>query len=113
MKRIVAYLFLLVLAFHCSFGQSKHKAKDGVLDLRGWDFGKQGLADLSGEWEFYWQALYSPQSFDTLTIKPTRFSNVPGFWNHLIPDKKILEPGFGYATYRLKVLLPSSKNFRK
>ena len=36
------------------------------------------------------------------------YANVPGFWNSLIPGKRLLEPGFGYATYRLKVLCPPS-----
>lgn len=105
-----AYLFLLVLAFNSSFCQLNVRAKEGVLDLRSWDFAKQGLANLNGEWEFYWKALYSPQSFDTFIIKPSTFSNVPAFWNNLIADKRFFEPGFGYATYKLKVLLPISND---
>ncbi|MCP4132141.1 MAG: hypothetical protein GY754_14310 [bacterium] len=30
-------------------------AKNGVLDLRGWDFKKDGPVKLSGKWEFYWE----------------------------------------------------------
>jgi len=110
MKKIGAYLFLLVFVFNYSFCQSHAKANKGVLDLRNWNFNKDGLADLNGEWEFYWNSLYTPQSFDTLTIKPSTFSNVPAFWNNLIPNKGMFEPGFGYATYKLKVLLPHSND---
>jgi len=108
MKKTGAYLFLLTLLFNYSFSQSEIKAKGGILDLRNWNFDKKGLTDLNGEWEFYWKSLYTPQNFDTLSIKPLAFSSVPAFWNSQIPGKGIFEPGFGYATYKLKVLLPSS-----
>src|SRR5688500_1815774 len=107
MKKTAAYLFLFMLAFNCSFCQSKITAKQGILDLRNWNFTNNGLTDLNGEWEFYWKALYTPQSFDTLTTRLS-FSNVPAFWDNLIPEKGIFEPAFGYATYKLKVLLPPS-----
>jgi hypothetical protein len=107
MKRAAAYLFLLIFLFNYSFCQQPG-AKGGILDLRDWNFTRSGIADLNGQWEFYWKSLYTPSSFDTLSIKPSKFSNVPDFWNKLIPGKGIFEPGFGYATYRLKVLLPAS-----
>jgi two-component system sensor histidine kinase ChiS len=110
MKKIAAYLFFFTLAISGSFCQSKVKAKQGILDLREWNFTRNGLTDLNGEWEFYWRVLYTPQSFDTLAIKPSTFSNIPAFWNKLIPGKGIFEPGFGYATYKLKVLLPESND---
>jgi signal transduction histidine kinase len=106
MKKTGAYLLLWAFTFNYSFCQSRIRAKEGVLDLRNFNFSKDGLANLNGEWEFYWHSLYTPRSFDSAEIRPSTFSNVPAFWNELIPGKKILEPGFGYATYRLKVLLP-------
>ena len=80
------------------------------MDLRSVDFSRQGLIDLSGAWEFYWGRLYTPQSFDSLSVKPSTFSNVPSFWNSHIPNKGFFQPGFGFATYRLKILLPATHN---
>ena len=39
------------------------RAVQGILDLRGWDFGKDGVLSLEGEWEFYWQQLLAPGDF--------------------------------------------------
>ncbi len=58
-------LFLLLLCFFfigdCSERKIPPKAVKGVLDLRGWDFdpstgsGTDGVINLDGEWEFYWE----------------------------------------------------------
>ena len=39
------------------------KATAGVLDLRDWDFEKDGPIDLAGEYEFYWQHHLKPERF--------------------------------------------------
>ena len=83
-------------------------AKQGILDLRNWNWDKDGITDLNGYWEFYWKALYTPDSFNTSAIRPVVYSKVPGFWNSLIPRRNFFSPGFGYATYRLKILCPVS-----
>ncbi|MBF0117418.1 MAG: hypothetical protein HQK79_01165 [Desulfobacterales bacterium] len=67
------------------------------MDLQSWDFDKNGTVDISGEWEFYWQESLEPQ-----------YVIVPGFWDsYTIDGKKI--PHYGYATYKLNVLLPDNK----
>ncbi|MGH7491315.1 MAG: 7TM diverse intracellular signaling domain-containing protein [bacterium] len=81
------------------------RAVNGVLDLTDWDFAKDGPADLSGEYEFYWKQLLAPEDFSH-TSPPERsgFIHVPASWK----GQKLLGerlPGIGYATYRLTVLL--------
>ncbi|HEY5405573.1 MAG TPA: sensor histidine kinase, partial [Ginsengibacter sp.] len=107
MRKITCFL-MLVMICNTSFCQSKISAQKGILDLRQWNWTKEGISDLNGEWEFYWKYLYTPSSFDSVETASTVYANVPGFWNSLIPGKRLLEPGFGYATYRLKVLCPPS-----
>ena len=104
----IACLLSFIIVYNASFCQSKIQAKKGVLDLRNWNWTTNGITDLNGEWEFYWKSLYTPSSFDSAKIEPSIYSNVPGFWNSLIPGKGLFEPGFGYATYRLKILCPPS-----
>lgn len=82
----------------------KPAAKDGILDLRNWDFKKQGIAKLNGQWEFYYDKLLTPEEFQSES-KPikTGLINIPGnFINYMYNGKPL--SGQGYATYRLKVL---------
>lgn len=96
----------LLIVCNSSFCQVH--AKKGILDLRNWNWRTNGITDLNGEWEFYWESLYTPASFDSGKITPSIYSKVPGFWNSLIPGIGLFEPGFGYATYKLKILCPRS-----
>ena len=106
--RKITYFLMCLTICNGSFCQSKISAKKGVLDLGTWNWTKDGITDLNGDWEFYWETLYTPSSFDSAEKISPVYANVPGFWNRLIPGKRFLEPGFGYATYRLKVLCPAS-----
>ncbi|MEO6330649.1 MAG: sensor histidine kinase [Ginsengibacter sp.] len=105
--KIVYILLFIIICYH-SFGQSKVQVKKGVLDLRNWNWATNGITDLNGEWEFYWKSLYTPASFNTAETKPPIYSNVPGFWNSLVPGIGLIKPAFGYATYKIKILCPSS-----
>ena len=85
------------------------KAVDGVLDLREWDFHKDGYATLDGQWEFYWQQLlYSDDFTADSAPRMTGFLQVPGSWNKLKIDNESI-PTDGFATYRLKVLLKDAE----
>jgi len=106
-KKIVC-IFLIIIASNASFGQQNVVAKKGVLDLRNWNWKKNGITDLNGEWEFYWKSLYTHLFLDSSKANSPVYSVVPGFWNKLIPGKGLLKPGFGYGTYRLKILCPAS-----
>ena len=95
---------VLALAAGLLGGCKAHKqgpqAARGVLDLRQWNFEKDGPVKLDGQWEFYWKK-FRPD------IKPDDRPEFirPGPWNdHPHRGRKI--GGIGYATYRLKILLP-------
>ncbi len=86
-------------------------AVKGILDLRGWDFDKDGPVKLDGDWEFYWKQLLSSDDFKKNNSSPTRlFLSVPALWYKSSAGGKKL-PDDGFATYRLIILLnPISKN---
>lgn len=106
--KTIACILSFIFVCNTSLCQSKVQAKKGVLDLRAWNWANDGITDLNGEWEFYWKSLYTPSSFDSAKIEPSLYADVPNFWNSLIPGLRFFKPGFGYATYRLKVLCPHS-----
>ncbi len=100
-------LVLLALVCTASFAQPAVSAVKGVLDLKHRNWHKNGLVDLNGEWEFYWNALYTPDSLPHTTVAPA-YAVVPSFWNSLVPGLGSFKPAYGFATYHLKVLCPPS-----
>jgi signal transduction histidine kinase/ActR/RegA family two-component response regulator len=92
---------------YCSFAygftpisSANPSAVNGVIDLRGQTFTNQ--LSLNGQWKFYWHQLLNPQ--DTAAKNGT-IVNFPFKWDGTVLNGKAL-PAFGYATYRLTVLLP-------
>jgi len=87
----------------CGTNQKKPpRAKNGVLDLRNWDFEKDGNIRLDGDWEFYWKQFLTSEDFDT--VKTKHYISVPKPWNDNKWGKE--ELGYeGYATYRLRILV--------
>lgn len=108
--RIIIFLFIIILS-NCNESKeikNQPEAIKGVLDLREWDFEKDGPVNLNGEWEFYWKALFIPDYFesDRLPAKP-EYVKVPSVWNgYAINNEKL--SGDGYATYRL--IIKTKKN---
>jgi signal transduction histidine kinase len=83
------------------------KAKEGVIDVRKETFSKKIALD--GEWVFYWNKLVEPKDLPAANGVNVDF---PKIWNHITINGKKL-PSFGYATYKLTILLPKSgKTFR-
>lgn len=70
-------------------------AKNGVIDLRNWDFESDGMTKLNGEWEFYKSEFLELKDFNNTHLKKT-YASIPGALG-----------GAGYGTYRLKVLIDS------
>ncbi len=80
----------------------------GVLDLRAYTFNTKAPVRLSGEWNFYWQSLYTYSP--TSTGAEQQLIRLPGVWNeYLWKGRKLTEDG--YATFHLKLLLPKEKKF--
>lgn len=78
-------------------------AKAGVLDLRAWDFEKDGSVNLSGEWAFFWGELLLPS--EITSVDQAAIVNVPGVWTDYDIEGMNFTPE-GYATYYLKMYLP-------
>lgn len=75
---------------------------NGVMDLTDWNPTTDELFSLNGDWDFYWQKLLTYDDLHESKIKPDLLAEVPKVWNSYKIDGKAL-PGFGFATYRLKI----------
>src|SRR5574341_1528796 len=76
--------------------KDRPKAVHGVLDLSNWDLARDGLINLSGQYEFYWQQHVRPESFEGPNPPgPSGFINVPGSWNgYELVGKKLGGEGY-------------------
>ncbi|MDA8443282.1 MAG: ATP-binding protein [Peptococcaceae bacterium] len=75
---------------------------NGTLDLSAWNPNTQAVLNLNGQWEFYWHKLLTYRDFKDSHPKPDLLAEVPAVWNYYQLKGRNL-PGFGTATYRLKV----------
>lgn len=80
----------------------KQSLQQGTLDLSNWSPTQHTLINLGGGWEFYWQKLLSYNDLHDNNLKPDLLAKVPEVWNSYQINGQSL-PGFGYATYRLKI----------
>lgn len=103
LKSFLLFTISFLYAETC-LSQSATFAKRGVLDLSKWNWKENGIAELNGEWEFYWNKLFDPSKEELPSgVQPT-YIKVPGFWNAKVPGAGIFKPAFGYATYKLKII---------
>lgn len=105
---IIFILFLTALILSIPSCVEKAKfipyAKSGVLDLREWDFAENGNILQSGEWEFYWKQLLTPNDFtDGASSKKIGYIAVPSIW---INESNL--SAMGYATYRLNIWISNT-----
>ena len=97
---------LLVFCSSCNLTNNyRPTVSEGYMDLSSWDFNEDGIINLNGKWEFYWNKLYTPEDFinNTLDSEPY-YLQVPGVWNDLVVNSKNL-PGEGFGTYHLTIKL--------
>jgi signal transduction histidine kinase/CheY-like chemotaxis protein len=101
--------FILVCLFLTSCSDSSQLksppvARQGVLDLSHWNFEKDGVIKLNGEWEFYWKQLLAPSELAASNAsKEQNFIKLPSSWNGYHINGEALN-GDGYATYHLKII---------
>lgn len=104
--RLIFILFLSVFFnSNTSFAVSSAsfpEARKGILDLRSETFDDK--VSLDGDWEFYWNQLLDPH---TPASAPGILVRFPFTWNGYELNGKRL-PGFGFATYKLMILLPKT-----
>ncbi|MCB1179250.1 MAG: hypothetical protein KDK36_16840, partial [Leptospiraceae bacterium] len=99
--RNLLILFLLILSCNSEIKNNPQAIK-GEIDLRKWEFQKDGIINLDGEWDFYWDALLTPEDFEKKEIFSKEYIKFPDTWNDKIWEGKKLSSN-GYATFRLKV----------
>jgi signal transduction histidine kinase len=80
-------------------------AEKGLFDLRHADK-ETAIYALKGEWEFYWKTFLIPGQFEE-NIIPDTYGKVPSYWTSYSDAIDDIS-GFGYGTYRLRILLPEA-----
>lgn len=105
------YIIIIILSFgfsSCLNSKKENKtaplAEKGVINLQDWDFDKNGIIELNGQWEFYWNSFIEDEKKDSLTKGKPNFVYVPGLWNHYHIDNLPIT-NHGYASYKLLVKL--------
>jgi serine phosphatase RsbU (regulator of sigma subunit) len=93
---------LLLLGFYAAHAQQAR------VDLRGTSLGGDHVLSLNGDWEFYWNKLYSPADLARdSTIRPTLLTP-PLPWNDIKVNGSSIG-GQGFGTYRITLVnLPSA-----
>ena len=102
--RTATYLFLFTVCTVLSLqAQGDPLVRKGVLDLREYDFNKDGPLELKGEFEFYWNQMLNP----AVEGEPGEmiYAEVPGSWTRLIKTNPEVTR-YGFATYRVLIKLP-------
>jgi len=104
LNKLIQFIFVvwLILLSGCSDLQ-KASSDHGNLVLEDWDFEKDGVVGLKGEWDFYWKQLLEPG--DSALLYSESKITLPGVWNDRREGNKKLD-GNGYATFRLKINMP-------
>lgn len=102
-------IFGIVLLFtsscHLDFSPTL-LAKDGVLDGRNLKFAEDTV-NLIGKWEFYWNEFLDPNA-PSPNNRSYMQVGVPWFSQQNEDGEEY--PSFGYATYRLTILLPEGES---
>jgi hypothetical protein len=105
LKRVFSGLLVGLLLVSTGAHAQMVKASRGVIDLSYWDFEQQGNLRLDGEWEFYMSELISPDSINNRNLTKD-FIAFPSTWNDVSMSKR---PGWGYATYHLRIFSNKSE----
>jgi signal transduction histidine kinase len=117
MKKFILLCILIFIS--CSETKKQiPKAVKGILDLSQtqenqiWDFQKDGILNLDGEWEFYPNEFLKPSEFlnqDKISTRTINYFKIPNKWNqYSILGKEMGSKGFG--TFRLQILLPKMQD---
>jgi len=102
----ILIIFFVLLSASCSDPQKRRPdIENGFLDLSSWNFEKDGLVNLNGEWEIYWEKLLDPKDFESTDSLKAEYINVPGGWARQSSEGQSYSE-LGYATYRLKIKIP-------
>lgn len=99
MRRQIILLFFFLIFSNLGFSQT---AKKGIIDLSDVKL-EDNAIPLNGEWEFYWEELLLPEEIDG---REKDYYEFPKLWNDGVTQNGVELESKGYATYKLKVVLP-------
>ncbi len=99
---LLIILILLLTAGCLDVPKESPVVRRGVIDLRGWDFEKDGSVQLSGKWEYYHNHTLFDKDFISAakSLKP-EFSSIPTAFG----EDEIKKPRQDFGTFRLRILL--------
>ncbi|OFY61985.1 MAG: hypothetical protein A2V64_05060 [Bacteroidetes bacterium RBG_13_43_22] len=103
--RLFLILFLVVPLINGSAMGVDPRAVKGIMDLSQMEEDELIFIKLNGEWEFYWNKMLRPHDFASGAMVPDYYGKVPSYWTDY-PQESVKTEKFGYATYRLLVILP-------
>lgn len=119
MKKIVIMICLgvLITTFLISYTDPLNRkqspvAEEGVIDLTSWDFHKDGVVTLQGEWEYYDKQLLEPEDFDEITGKSpelTGYNVSKSQRKNLI--KRLTYSDKTYGTFRVTVKIDNCDRY--
>jgi len=107
-KKVIFIIFSIYIFFNlltsCNLNhkmKDKPQLKKGYVNLSNWDFKKDGIYKLHGEWEFYWNQLFTPDDLKTNDIlKKKLYIEDSKKWIYLKNNNKDIKKQ-GYATYKI------------
>jgi len=105
LRLFIIQVILTSLTINLNSTAAVPRAVKGVIDLREISNPAKFIVKLNGEWEFYWAKMLHPDDFKPEFPLPDYFGNIPSYWTDY-PQESVITEKFGYATYRLTVLLP-------
>ena len=107
MKYIIFIIIILFTTYCKNITNDIPKAHSGTFDIQNWDFSKDGLLRLDGDWEFYWSSFcikeLNEDMIELCDKSKVQYFSVPSKWSdYKINDKNLDKKG--YATYILKII---------
>jgi len=103
----IATLIVMIAGCSQAVQAQEENFTEATIDLSGWET-SDGIVDLDGEWDLYWNQLVDPEKINSLQEKPLKV-HVPSIWKRANTENMPL-PNSGYATYRVRVILPESEH---
>ena len=118
--RFFPILFLFSIVVNCNKIKKHYPiAQKGELNLSEWDFERDGIVLIDGEWDFIPNELLTHEQYKSIFFynksNNDSYIFVPGVWNNFILNKdnttgeNNIFGAEGYGTYHLKLILPAIK----
>ncbi len=101
-SRLLFICFCVIVSFLDIEAGEQPKIVNGRLDITQWDFEQNGLINLNGDWEFYWDEFVTPKITRKNKKTTNRYFTIPGIWNRYQLSNEYL-PEDGFATFRLLI----------